>query len=99
MSRRSWIRKVFAHSRCGDELLIQTLLINSPYKKEVTPVAFDDNYMSCLRYIDWKRGKPYVFRNENFEELINSPHLFARKFDMNVDGEVIDKLFEYLKGD
>ena len=44
--------------------------------------------------IDWKRGNPYVWRNQDYEELMNAPHLFARKFDENVDREVIDRIFQ-----
>ena len=56
------------------------------------------DYMSCLRYIDWKRGNPYVFCNEDFEDLVNSPYLFARKFDLNVDAQIVFRIYNHLKG-
>lgn len=56
-----------------------------------------NNYiLSTRRYIDWKRGKPYVFKKEDFNDLINSEALFTRKFDLNVDREIVDMIFKKL---
>jgi hypothetical protein len=52
------------------------------------------------RYIDWERGSnnnPYVFRENDFEELMNAKALFARKFDLKIDKNIIEKLCETLK--
>ena len=49
-----------------------------------------------MRHIDWKRGKPYIFRNDDFDELISSNCMFARKFDEKIDNEIIEKIFDYL---
>lgn len=49
-----------------------------------------------IRYIDWARGNPYVFRNEDYYELKNTPVLFARKFSINVDSDIIEKIYEDL---
>ena len=56
----------------------------------------DDDYRSCLRLIDWNRGTPYVFRDEDFDVLINSEMLFARKFDWNVDKKIIKRICSFL---
>lgn len=97
LEHTDWIEKTFKNTRCGDELFIQTMLINSPFSEQVVDCAFDDDYRSCLRFIDWKRGKPYIFRTENFDELVSSPYLFARKFDLRIDSEIIERLYEYLR--
>ena len=49
-----------------------------------------------LRYIDWKRGAPYVFHAQDFDELMASPQLFARKFDEQVDAEIIRRIADTL---
>lgn len=90
------IEELFQYTRCGDELFIQTMLINSPYANQVPEYAYDNDYRSCLRFIDWKRGKPYVFRLEDLSELLDSPFLFARKFDLNIDSAIVDALFDEL---
>ncbi len=82
----------FLHSLCGDETWFQTLLDNSPYRENLYYPAHDDNPAQIMRLIDWKRGDPYVFRMENWEELEASEMLWARKFDARVDSEIIKKV-------
>lgn len=97
IKRASEIEEIFKYTRCGDELFIQTMLINSPYANQVPDYAYDDDRRSCLRFIDWKRGKPYVFRLDDLNELLDSPFLFARKFDLNIDSAIVDALFNELR--
>ncbi|MBQ7217133.1 MAG: hypothetical protein IJS39_14240 [Synergistaceae bacterium] len=47
-----------------------------------------------MRLIDWKRGKPYVFRISDLEAIKNSEAMFARKFDDKVDAEIVRKIQE-----
>ena len=56
---------------------------------------FNNYNYDSKRYIDWKRGNPYTFRKEDFNNLINSKALFARKFDLSVDKEIVDMIFNY----
>lgn len=95
LSKKRWIERTFVHTRCADELLIQTIVVNSPWRERLPEVAFDDNYIACLRYIDWKRGRPYVFRESDFDDLVSSPYLFARKFDIDVDSRIVDLVYNY----
>jgi len=90
----------FDSSYCADEIFVQTMLKESPYLENRYEYEEDPHldYMSCLRYIDWKRGNPYVFCNEDFEDLVNSPYLFARKFDLNVDAQIVFRIYNHLKG-
>lgn len=92
IEQKNLIRKLFEKTLCCDEFFVQTLVWNSKYRENV--YSFEDDYFACLRLIDWKRGNPYVWRNQDYEELMNAPHLFARKFDENVDREVIDRIFQ-----
>lgn len=80
--------KYFIHSLCPDESFAHTIIKNSPVEDNVA-----DGY---LRYIDWQRGTPYIFKEEDFEELINSDCFFARKFDMNCDEKIIYRIYDYL---
>ena len=96
IKNESWIKAHFNYALCADELFIQTLIINSDYKNRLLPTAFNGNAENNLRYIDWERGNPYIFKLEDFNRLINSPCLFARKFDLTVDFEIVEKLENYL---
>jgi len=68
-----------------DEIFFQTILLNSPHAWEIVN---DD-----LRYIKWKdpnAGSPSILRKCDLENMASSPKLFARKFDMRIDAEVLD---------
>ncbi len=41
------------------------------------------------------RGHPHIILTEDFERIKNKKHLFARKFDMNIDSKVLD-MFDYI---
>lgn len=69
-------------------MFVQTLANISPSKDNIV----NDN----VRYIDWKRGGPYTFTIDDYDELIQNEKLFARKFGENVDMEIVNKLYEYV---
>ena len=94
VEKEDWIQEVFGQSVCGDELFLQTVARNSEYAEKIcNPNTMPE--VPDTRYIDWKRGSnnnPYVFRKDDFEELKNALGLFARKFDLNVDKKIVEKL-------
>lgn len=74
-----------------DEMFFQTLLLNSPLKDKIV----NDN----LFFIDWENPNPScprVFEKCDFERLVNSPKLFARKFNATRDAEILDLLDQKL---
>ena len=78
-----------------DDIFIHKVLHNSPFKDKLYNV--DDEYKGCMRLIDWKRGNPYIFRKGDFQELMSSDRLFARKFDekdLVIVNMIYDKLTE-----
>lgn len=83
------IKKYFGNSLCADELVVQTLAYASPYRDNITG--------SYLRFIDWYRGDPYTFTSDDYSQLVASDQLFARKFDENVDLNIVKMLLEYVK--
>lgn len=87
IKQEKWIQKFFANTNCSDEVLMQTILINSPFAKNI--YNKNDEYKSCLREIDWERGSPYVWKKEDKDILLSSNNIFARKFDENVDKEIM----------
>lgn len=86
LSKREWIHNTFHDTLCCDEVFLQTLLTNSPFQK--------NNISSSKRLIDRQRGNPYTFRMSDLEQIKNSPAMFARKFDADVDPEIITKIQE-----
>ena len=84
VSRKSDIQKWFKSSLCADELFLQAIAMDSPYKETIS--------YSTLREIDWKRGKPYTYHIEDYSMLMESERLFARKFSTSTDSEIIEKI-------
>lgn len=88
LQNENYIKKHFRFCLGADEVFLHTLAMASPYKEQIVN--------NCLRYIDWGRGDPYVFTDNDYDELIENKNLFARKFNYEKDPMVIDKLFVYL---
>ena len=94
LSKERWIKELFRFTFCPDELFVQTVLINSPFSDNQYMKDYGDCCGSVMRKIDWRRGFPYIFRKEDFAELDEAQEMFARKFDENVDKEIIDMIVE-----
>jgi len=94
LSEETWIRRTFRATFCCDEIFLHTLVANSPFRDALFRTEFDNSQESYMRLIDWKRGGPYTFRVSDFDELANSPMLFARKFSTDVDSKIIQMLRE-----
>lgn len=93
----SKLRKMLKWSFCGDEIFLQTYVYNSEFRAKLSSQNFDNDYSMCLRKIDWNRGNPYVYRECDLEELLQSDALFARKFDCKVDMRVVEKIYKAKK--
>lgn len=91
------INKLFYKTLNPDEAFLQTIIYNSNFYGNCYHKEFDGDYKSIMRYIDWRRGNPYVFRDSDYKDLMDSKFLFARKFDLNVDERIIYKIYEHLK--
>lgn len=77
--------KSFKYTLCGDEVWIQTALMNSDNK-----VINNE-----LRYTDW-RGcleNPKILTMDHLDEIKQSDALFARKFDPDIDTNIIDAVY------
>lgn len=102
-----WLERVFRHTSTCDEIFLPTLVARSPFADKLfDPVAISTQKNSStanLRFIDWTRGEsvrhPWTFRKDDFQLLESVPHLWARKFDETVDGEIIDLIYNKLIDD
>lgn len=88
-----YLLEYFRHTFAPDETYLQTLVYNSSFKERLYYNKMDDNYTACMRYVDWKRGNPYTWTSKDYNELMNSNYLFARKFDLETDSEIIDSIY------
>jgi hypothetical protein len=75
----------FRKTTCADEHFFQTILMNSQFKDRI------ESYN--LTYIDWSEGNPNpkTLTMEDYPKLLESSKFFARKFDIDVDKEILKK--------
>ena len=72
---------------CADELYKQTIAFNTGFKDHVYLLKIADKNddtdpamnLANMRRIDWIRGRPFTFTEEDLPELLASPCMFARK--------------------
>lgn len=84
--------KMFENSFCAEEIFFQTIVMNSPFKGNVI-----NNH---LRYINWeyKNGSmPAILDDDDFDAIIKSDAIFARKFDSPVSDHLFEKINSYIK--
>lgn len=81
--------RFFRLTLCPDESYFQTIVMNSDFKNKVS----NNDY----RYIDWSDGgkSPKVLTVKDFDRLVSSDKLFARKFDACTDEKVLNMLDDH----
>ncbi len=94
LSQEEKLMQTFRRTLAPDEIFIQTALHNSPFRAQ--RYRNEDGFEEeNLRKIDWQRGHPYVWQEKDFEELMASPALFARKFS-GKEPDLLSELKKYI---
>lgn len=93
----SWphYKKYFYFTQNSDEIFLQTILMNSEFSKNIHRT--DDLSKLNSRCVDWSRGNPYTFGMEDFDFLMNSECMFARKFDEEMDSKIVNEIYSIAK--
>lgn len=75
----------FRNTFAADEMFFQILFSASPFAADLAP---------NLHFIDWSGGgsHPKTLVTEDFERLVSCGACFARKFDDQVDGAILDRI-------
>lgn len=94
LEKKEWVMKTFSHTFCPDEIFVQTLCWNSPFRDSIFDCENDGR--GCMRTIGWWDGELHPWTSEYYDYLASNEALFARKFSTAVDKEVIEKVFETL---
>ncbi len=87
------VEHIYADSFCCDEIVIQTLLWHSPFAKNI----YDRNNEArgSMRYIGWQDNQLLDFTAKDYDKLVQSDALFARKFN-NSDLNFLSRLLNWL---
>ncbi|MFV0557794.1 MAG: beta-1,6-N-acetylglucosaminyltransferase [Enterococcus sp.] len=92
---QEYLNRSYKFTFGSDEVYKQTIFLNSEF---VETIYFDETIgnQSNLRVIDWNRGMPFTFFNENLEEIKHlveeEKYLFIRKLDQDKSSDLIDYL-------
>ena len=79
IKQKEFFLKHFRHALIPDERFIQSAFMASPFASTLY-LPDGEEYDQCMREIDWVRGSPYTWKDEDYETLMHSHRLFARKF-------------------
>jgi hypothetical protein len=88
LSRTPSYTRFFKYVNVPDEHFFHTILLNSPLKDTIVN---DD-----LHYLEWRdpdvAGGPAVLGKNDYDKIMSAGDLFARKFDMTTDSELLDMI-------
>lgn len=97
LDKQAWIEKHFRYTIGSDELVMQSLAYNHPvFRQQLYDIT--DLRNGSQRYIDWQRGTPYLWgqNSADADSLLNSPYMFARKFNEQLHPDIVNQIFNYL---
>lgn len=110
LKEESNFKRMYSSGTLSDEIFIPTLLNYYPEMKrrvfDLSNSHFEnDKLQGNLRYINWwdvheSSGSPYIWREKDFDSLMKAKkmgHFFARKFDENVDNNIIEEVYNKVK--
>ncbi len=89
LERRKWIWKTFTHTFVPDECVFQTLAWMSPLRDNLYDTTSDA--AGCLRAIGWRNEELYDWSEADYDALVASNALFARKFNSR-DPQFIERV-------
>jgi len=93
ITRKSLIKSVFRYSFCADEIFIQTICWNSPFRERLFHP--DHEEAGSLRKIGWFNNALRDWELDDFDLLVKSDALFARKFTSQ-HMDVIEKIVSHI---
>ena len=106
LANKGVIEKRFRYSWCCDEVYKHLLILNSDFREKifVSTGVNDrkDDRQGNARYINWWDGSPKTWTIADKEELIEAKergYLFTRKFDENLDNEIINFVFNMVQNE
>lgn len=89
LSKEQEIKKRYSNTFCPDEYVLLSELMNSPLKEQI---AFKENILKQ----DWISTHPKVYKMEDFDELMTSGCLYARKFSRE-SLDLLARIEDYLE--
>ncbi len=93
---RRTLNRFFRYTFASDEAIFSTLIFNGPFAEKCLrrdfPKTAHYNELPSIHYIDYSGWKPLVFEEKDFDLLMVSGKLFARKFKTGVSDALLDRI-------
>lgn len=86
LEQNSGYYKFYKNCVCPDESFFQTLYMNSPF------AIYRKDYLTFVNWKEKSRNSPEILMETDYQALMESSYLMARKFDIEVDDKIIYKL-------
>ncbi|MBP1617327.1 MAG: Core-2/I-Branching enzyme [Bacteroidetes bacterium] len=93
LSHKKEVLKTYKGTFCSDEIFAQTLCWNSTFREKIFDI--DNEGRGCMRKIGWKNNRLKDWEEDDYDELMESEALFARKFNSKNIGiveQILDKI-------
>jgi hypothetical protein len=95
LSQKKQVLDTCHHTFCSDEIFVQTVCWNSPFRDKI----FDPHNegRSCMRMINWKDNQLIEWEEKDYDKLMQSDALFARKFSgkhMDVVNNILKNILD-----
>lgn len=94
LQQKEVVERIYSHTFCADEIFVQTICWDSCFRDRLYDAK--DEGRGCLRAIGWKDNQLNDWQETDFEYLIHSEALFARKFSSR-HIEVVDLILNELR--
>lgn len=93
IDKKTYVMDKFKYTLCQDEIAIPSIILSSTFNEQ--RYCKNDPSRSDMRLIDWKKGSPYTWTMNDYDELVNSDKFFARKFS-SVDINIVYAIYKHV---
>jgi hypothetical protein len=93
LSQKRQVLDTYHHTFCSDEIFVQTICWDSPFRDKI----FDQHNegRGCMRMINWQNNQLREWEEKDYETLMQSEALYARKFS-NKQIEVVNNILNHI---
>lgn len=94
--------KYFSKATTPEETFFQTMIMGSSLADRVVVNEPNETKQNCMTFAYFQdidkpaTGHPYIFTVNEFEKISKLHHLFARKFDIEIDSDILDRIDSHL---
>lgn len=94
LTQKDFIRKFTLFTNCSDEMFLGTVIMNSPFAKQVFRTKGVEGHMRMIDRNRPEKASPHTMTMDDWDMIYNCPYFWARKFDLNRDRDIIQKVYE-----